>query len=158
MYGSQDKEKKYKFPAEWADAGVVVVHQQSLIEINGEKQAIKNSTPVQTYPVDKFNALYYVPEGAKESGFERLGLQVTVLHMPGDAAQPEEGFDLPAIPSAETAVTEAVEIIHKAVEAVENGTGQTAAENFKDRSHAKAEENAENVAIVNKDGKADKKK
>lgn len=158
MYGSQDKERKHKFPAEWADAGVVVVHQQSLMEINGEKQAVKNSTPIQTYPVEKFQKLYFIPQGAKESGFERLGLQVTILHNPGEATTPEEDFDLPAIPSAETAVTEAGEIVNKAVEAVESGTGQTAAEEFKERSQEKAEENAETVVIDKSAKKQDIKK
>lgn len=142
MFGNLDKAKAHAFPVELAKDGVVVVFQQRLREITGKKfELISHPMPIQTIPLKQFRQLYPIPPGAENNGFAQLGLFVTPLHDPSQVAtEPEEDFDLPDGPVADTATTSKEEIIKDAVEAVESGSGKTAAEDFSDRAAAKAEE------------------
>lgn len=141
MFGNLDKAKAHAFPAELAKDGVVVVFQQRLREVTGKKfELISHPMPIQTIPLKQFRQLYPIPEGAESNGFAQLGIFVTPLHDPSQVAtEPEEDFDLPDGPVADTATTSKEEIIKEAVEAVESGTGKTAAENFSDRANARDE-------------------
>jgi hypothetical protein len=141
MFGNLDKAKAHEFPAELAKEGQVVVFQQRLREVTGKKfELISHPMPIQTIPVKQFRQLYPIPPGAENNGFAQLGLFVTPLHDPSQqATEPEEDFDLPKGPVAETATTSKEEIIKEAVEAVENGSGKTAAEDFTDRANARDE-------------------
>lgn len=129
MFGNQDKDKLHEFPADLAKEGQVVVFQQFLIEKPGQPWGTApHPTPIQTYPLKRFQDQYATPPGQKQNGFFQLGLLVEPLHIPEDGLEPDEDFDLPEGPIADTAPGSAAEIVKAAAEAVANGTALTDAE------------------------------
>lgn len=114
-----------------------------------DKQYIDHPTPIQSYPKDQFVKLSAIPEGSKESGFERMGIHIVkVLTGEEETGElgPDDTLDLPKQPAAETAETAADQIKKEAVEMMEKGEENTPAESFTERSKEQASEAAEGIA------------
>lgn len=164
MIGNQDKERSHPFDERLAQPGYVVAFQQFVIEKPGSEPALQpHPTPIQSYPLKRFQDQYAVPPGQKNNGFFQLGLLVTPLHVPEEGLEPDEDFDLPEGPIADTAPGTKAETIKEVVEAINNGTGLANAElefhrgrvrELEAQAASSGEENAgDKIAEQTEDGK-----